>query len=113
MTFPIESKVSRESDNRLGVMINSTLSEPGAFYAYMGLSAAHKAIVSGKLSDVPASDGKERVLNEPDFYIMKAKGIKEINKKLQDPEQALSDAAFDIVVGLISSKVRDVSFCDL
>lgn len=106
MTFPIENKEPRESESRMGLVMDSAISEPGAFFGYMSLSAAHRAILSGQHSDVPSSsDGKERVLYEPEFYVMKAMCIKEINKKLQNPEQALSDSAFDIVVGLISCTV--------
>ena len=106
MTFPIENKEPREGESRMKLVMSLATSEPGAFFGYMGLSAAHRAILSGQHSDDPASsDGKERVLYEPDFYIMKDMCIKEINKKLQDPNQALSDATFDIVVGLISCTV--------
>jgi hypothetical protein len=106
MTFPIENKERREGESRMGLVMDSAISEPGAFFGYMSLSAAHKAILSGQHSDVPASsDGKERVLYEPDFYIMKAMCIREINKKLQDPEKALSDEVLDIVVSLLSCTV--------
>ncbi|OJD13256.1 hypothetical protein AJ78_06278 [Emergomyces pasteurianus Ep9510] len=103
MTFPAESKQPQDSKNRMGLIISATISEAGPFFGYMSLCAAHRAILQGKHSDLlSTSGGKDRVLYEPDYYMMKARCIGEMNKKMQDPALALTDSAFDIVVSLTS-----------
>lgn len=109
MTFPAETKQPQDSKNRMALIISATISEPGPFFGYMSLCAAHRAVLQGKHSELvataPTGAGKERVLFEPDYYMMKARCIREMNRKLQDPVLALTDSAFDIVVSLTSCAV--------
>ncbi|EDN11237.1 tachykinin family protein [Histoplasma capsulatum] len=106
MTFPAETRQPQDSKNRMALIISATISEPGPFFGYMSLCAAHRAVLQGKHSELvataPTGAGKERVLFEPDYYMMKARCIREMNRKLQDPVLALTDSAFDIVVSLTS-----------
>ncbi|OAX79483.1 hypothetical protein ACJ72_06197 [Emergomyces africanus] len=103
MTFPAESKQPQDSKNRMGLIISATISEAGPFFGYMSLCAAHRAILQGKHSDLAVTPrGNDRVLYEPDYYMMKARCIAEMNRKMQDPALALTDSAFDIVVSLTS-----------
>ncbi|KAK2790640.1 hypothetical protein FQN51_002467 [Onygenales sp. PD_10] len=97
MTFPSEFKQPLESKTRMTAIINSTISEPGPFFGYMSLSAAHRAITQG--NEVVGEHGR---IVEPGYYLMKARCIAEMNRKMQDPELSLADSAFDIVVSLIS-----------
>ncbi|KAK2810416.1 hypothetical protein FQN50_002905 [Emmonsiellopsis sp. PD_5] len=97
MTFPSEFKQPLESKTRMAAIINSTISEPGPFFGYMSLSAAHRAITQGD-----AGIGKNGQIVEPGYYAMKARCIEEMNNKMRDPELSLADSAFDIVVSLIS-----------
>ncbi|KKZ65135.1 hypothetical protein EMCG_09024 [[Emmonsia] crescens] len=103
MTFPAETKQPQDSKNRMGLIISATISEAGPFFGYMSLCAAHRAMLQGKHSDLmPTPGGKGRVLYEPDYYMMKARCISEMNRKVQDPALALTDSAFDIVISLTS-----------
>ena len=91
--------------SKMDILISSATSEPGVFYAQMSFSAAHRAIHLSKRPDLLV---KGRVQHEPDFYILKAEAIEKINQKLQDPAQAIGDAAFDIVISLTNSAVCDL-----
>ena len=74
----------------------------------MTLSAAHKAIFEQHHSiSLAGSDKEEAMLLDPTYYVMKAKCIAEMNRKLQDPDpmKAVDDTAIDIVTGLISATV--------
>ncbi|WEW59409.1 hypothetical protein PRK78_004881 [Emydomyces testavorans] len=103
MTFPVEAKNPLETRFRVEVLIESALTEPGPLFSNLSLAAAHKAIL--RTEKVEFSKLEERIFPNPDLYFMKAHAIKEMNKKLQDPETATDDAAFDIVVFLISAAV--------
>lgn len=73
----------------------------------MTMCAAHRAILAGRHADlVDHSQSSHRLLQDPDYYIMKSKCIREMNVKIQDPEQSLSDQAIDTVINLITSAVR-------
>lgn len=108
MTFPIEARKETETKKRLGIMRAAALSSPGSFFAQMTLSAAHKAIFEQHHSiSLAGSDKEEAMLSDPTYYVMKSKCIREMNRKLQDPDpmKALDDTAIDIVTGLISATV--------
>ncbi|PGH00503.1 hypothetical protein AJ79_08194 [Helicocarpus griseus UAMH5409] len=103
MTFPAEQRHPEDTRNKQALISSATISDPGSFYGYMGLCAAHRAIIQGKHSTLSAPLGKKtRVLHEPDYYIMKSLCITEMNKKMDSPKLALTDSAFDIVISLTS-----------
>ncbi|EQL30946.1 hypothetical protein BDFG_06581 [Blastomyces dermatitidis ATCC 26199] len=106
MTFPAETKQPHDSKKRMALIINATISEAGPFFGYMSLCAAHRAVLQGKNPDplsIAARAGSENdKLFEPDYYMMKARCIDEMNRKINDPKLSLSDSAFDIVVSLTS-----------
>ena len=105
MTFPNEQKVSQRAEMEL--MVKSSFSDPGSFFGLMSMCAAHRAILAGRHSDLlNSSERTNRVLHDPDYYIMKAKCIREMNKKVRDPVRALSDEAFDTIINLLTSAVR-------
>ncbi|EGD89487.1 hypothetical protein H103_03125 [Trichophyton rubrum CBS 288.86] len=106
MTFPIEARKETETKKRLAIMRVSALSSSASFFAQMTLSAAHKAIFEQHHSiSLAGSDKEEAMLLDPTYYVMKAKCIAEMNRKLQDPDpmKAVDDTAIDIVTGLISA----------
>lgn len=110
MTFPIETKNMEEIQKGLALLTLSGLSMPGAFFSYMTLSAAHRAVTfQNHHPPVTLPDGQHMVLTDPSYYMMKAKTIKEINWRLQnsDPDIAVDDTSISMVVGLISTSVRD------
>lgn len=107
MVFPIEQKHPQQGRNRIRHVFKSAISDPAAFYSYMCMSAAHRAIIYGRHSELLfISGGSDRQLTEPDYYIMKAKCFKAITAKMQDPREATSDGAFETVLTLLGSSVR-------
>ncbi|EFR04360.1 hypothetical protein MGYG_07368 [Nannizzia gypsea CBS 118893] len=106
MTFPIEARKDKETEKRLAIMMVAAVSSSASFFAQMALSAAHRAIFEQNHSIALAgSDKEEVVLADPTYYVMKAKCIAEMNRKLRDPDpmKAVDDTAIDIVTGLISA----------
>lgn len=105
ITFPKEHK--RTQNTEIELMVQSSFSDPGSFFGLMSMCAAHRAILAGRHSDLMhSSQSTSRVLSDPDYYIMKAKCIREMNIKLRDPKKSLSNQAFDTIVNLLSGAVR-------
>ncbi|KAL1963286.1 hypothetical protein VTN77DRAFT_8509 [Rasamsonia byssochlamydoides] len=104
MTFPVQTKSSRSDEEKLNVMVKTSLTDPGSFFGLMTISAAHRAALTGRHSDLlNSSDKDNRVLYDPDYYLMKARCIREMNEKLRDPARALSHEAFDTIINLLTS----------
>lgn len=112
MTFPIDCKTSQNRGDQLQVlMVSSVFSDPGSFFGVMSMNAAHRAVLSGRHSDLlNSSGGDSRVLYDPDYYIMKGKCIREMNAKMRDPNRALSNEAFDTIITLLTGTVGDPFF---
>lgn len=90
----------------MSLMVASALSDPGSFFGLMSMSAAHRAILAGRHGDlVDSAEDGYRVLYEPDYYVMKARCIREMNAKVQDPKKALSNEAFDTIINLLTGAV--------
>lgn len=107
MTFPARTKSLLDDGDKLNVMVKTSLTDAGSFFGLMTISAAHRAALTGRHSDLlHASDSDTRVLYDPDCYMMKARCIREMNEKLRDPSKALSHAAFDTIINLLTSAVR-------
>lgn len=70
------------------------------------MCAAHRAILSGRHSDLIDAEGSLSSLYDPDYYIMKDRCIREMEVKVRDPNRALSNEAFDTIVSLLTSAVR-------
>lgn len=105
MTFPTET-TTRDAASTLNSMIRSTLGDPGSFYGLMAVSAAHRAAVTGRHSDLLfSSEQNGHVFYDPDYYMMKGQCIRVMNEKLQDPARALSAEAFQTIINLLSSAV--------
>lgn len=79
----------------------------------MSMCAAHRAALAVHHLDVeydPHRKGNGANGRDLDYCIMKAKCIREMNVKVRDPKQALSDEAFDTIVNLLTGSVR---FCSI
>jgi len=109
MTFPTQTKISAEDDQtKLSLMGRTAFTDPGTFFGLMSVSAAHRAIVTGRHSDSFLLPGCEnRVLYDSDYYLMKARCIHEMNAKLKDPVLAISNEAFGTIINLLTSAVRE------
>lgn len=108
MTFPSENKAARNNEKKLKVMVKSSFTDPGSFYGAMSMMAAHRAALTGRHSDLAnVFESGTVVLYDPDYYIMKAHAMKEMNAKLRDPRQALGDEAFDTIINLLTGAVSD------
>lgn len=107
-TFPVESKHPKEQNERMNFVFKSAITDTGSFYSFMGFTAAHKAVLGGKKTDlITSASGENRYLMEPEYYVLNARCIKEVNAKIQDPKGAISDDAFQTVINLVSGAVRN------
>jgi hypothetical protein len=106
MTFP--SELNGQESREVELMVRSSFSDPGSFFGLMTMCAAHRAILSVDRFDPSRSSRSNSIVDDPDFCIMKAKSIREMNAKMRDPKRALSDEAFDTIVNLLTGSVR---FC--
>lgn len=102
MTFP--SELNGQESREVELMVRSSFSDPGSFFGLMTMCAAHRAALSVNRGDASTARVK-MIVNDPDFCIMKAKSIREMNAKMQDPQRALSDEAFDTIVNLLTGSV--------
>ncbi|KAJ5180745.1 hypothetical protein N7492_003955 [Penicillium capsulatum] len=103
-TFPSGLKDSAVPEVQL--MIRSSFSDPGSFFGLMTMCAAHRASLSINRFDVIKSpDGTNHVVNDPEYCYMKAKSIREMNDKMQDPKRALSNEAFDTIINLLTGSL--------
>ena len=107
-TFPVESKNPLEQDERMSFVFSTAITDAGSFYSFMGFTAAHKAVLGGKKANIITStSGENRYLMEPEYYVLNARCIKEVNAKMQDPKGAICDDAFQTVINLVSGSVRN------
>lgn len=92
----------------MSFVFSSAISDTGSFYSFMGLTATHKAVLVGKTADfITTASGENRYLMEPEYYVLNARCIKEVNAKIQDPKGAISNEAFQSVINLVSGAVRN------
>ncbi|PGH13710.1 hypothetical protein AJ80_06215 [Polytolypa hystricis UAMH7299] len=103
MTFPSQSRRPQSPGDRKPVLWFAA-PEPGAFFGNMSLSAAHRAMMKvNNAVKVRSPRTMDMAKEEPDYYVMKAKCIEQMNELIKDPERSLDDVAFHIVISLISS----------
>jgi hypothetical protein len=70
------------------------------------MCAAHRAALSsGHLNSMLIEPDDKQTGNDRDYCIMKAKCIREMNVKVRDPAQALTNEAFDTIVNLLTGSV--------
>ncbi|KAJ5389341.1 uncharacterized protein N7496_000409 [Penicillium cataractarum] len=103
MTFP--SELNGQESREVELMVRSSFSDPGSFFGLMTMCAAHRAILSVDRFDASRSARSNSIVDDPDFCIMKAKSIREMNAKMRDPKRALSDEAFDTIVNLLTGSL--------
>lgn len=104
-TFPNEQSATQRIGMEL--MFKSAFSDSGSFFALMSICAAHRAILFGRHSRF--CDSLDRTLHDPDYYVMKDKCIREMEAKVRNPDLAVSNEAFDTIIGLLTSAVRITS----
>lgn len=90
--------------------VKSAFSDAGSFFGLMCMCAAHRAVLSGRHSDLIDVEGSARSLYDPDYYIMKDRCIREMEAKVRDPNRAISNEAFDTIVSLLTSAVSTIHF---
>ncbi|KAJ5565241.1 hypothetical protein N7513_001483 [Penicillium frequentans] len=104
MTFPsglIDSEIPE-----LELMVRSSFSDPGSFFGLMSMCAAHRAALAlNRLDPSSTIDDPDRVINDSDYCIMKAKSIHEMSTKVRDPRLALSNEAFDTIINLLTGSL--------
>ncbi|KAJ5631686.1 uncharacterized protein N7484_011786 [Penicillium longicatenatum] len=104
MTFPSCLKDSEIPE--LELMVRSSFSDPGSFFGLMSMCAAHRAALAiNRLDPFSNPANFDRVTNDSDYCIMKAKSIHEMNTKVRDPRLALSNEAFDTIVNLLTGSL--------
>lgn len=87
-------------------MVKSAFTSPGAFFGLLSICAAHRAILNGRHSDLmDSSTSCDRVLHDPDYYIVKTNCIRAVNRRMCDPSVALSNETFDTIINLLTSTV--------
>lgn len=87
-------------------MLNSSFTDPGSFFGLMCLCAAHRAILNGPYSGfIDSSRPSNRVLHDPDYYMMKANCIRAVNQRMRDQGGRLTNEAFDTIITLLTSTV--------
>lgn len=92
----------------MGFVFSSAITDAGSFYSFMGFTAAHRAVLGGRKADlITSASGENRYLMEPEYYVLNARCIKEVNAKIQDPQGVISDDAFQTVINLVSGAVRN------
>lgn len=75
----------------------------------MSMCAAHRAVLAYQRNLTNAGGDQEQVLKDQDYYIMKVKSICEMNVKMRDPTQAISNEAFDTIINLLTGSVGTLS----
>ena len=107
VTFPNETQ--DQDTKEVDLLVRSSFSDPGSFFGLMSMCAAHRAALAVEQFDVAYTRPRTKVGvagSDFDYCIMKAKCIREMNAKVRDPKQALSDEAFDTIVNLLTGSVR-------
>lgn len=104
VTFPNEAK--GQFTKEVELLVRSSFSDPGGFFGLMSMCAAHRAALSsGHLNSMLIESDDKQTGNDRDYCIMKAKCIREMNVKVRDPAQALTNEAFDTIVNLLTGSV--------
>ncbi|KAJ5403940.1 hypothetical protein N7509_003811 [Penicillium cosmopolitanum] len=104
VTFPNE--VKGQNTKEVELMVRSSFSDPGSFFGLMSMCAAHRAALSSShLDSMLIEPDDKQAGNDPDYCIMKAKCIREMNVKVRDPTQALTNEAFDTIVNLLTGSL--------
>ncbi|KNG80813.1 tachykinin family protein [Aspergillus nomiae NRRL 13137] len=101
MTFPKEHTFNERAKTDMAVQ--SSFTDQGSFFGLMSMCAAHRAVLAGQHSQfLAASEAPHRLLHDTDYYIMKARCIREMNIKLCNPILSLSNEAFGTIINLLT-----------
>ncbi|KAJ5731063.1 uncharacterized protein N7483_005571 [Penicillium malachiteum] len=101
MTFP--SGLVGSEIPELDLMVRSSFSDPGSFFGLMSMCAAHRAALGvNHLDALEATGDRNRVGNDTDYCIMKAKSMREMTVKCHSLELSTTNEAFDTIVNLLT-----------
>ncbi|KAJ5734222.1 hypothetical protein N7493_003008, partial [Penicillium malachiteum] len=101
MTFP--SGIVGSEIPELDLMVRSSFSDPGSFFGLMSMCAAHRAALGvNHLDALEATGDRNRVGNDTDYCIMKAKSMREMTVKCHSLELSTTNEAFDTIVNLLT-----------
>ena len=104
MTFPKEHAFNERAKTEMAVQ--SSFTDQGSFFGLMSMCAAHRAVLAGHHSQFQvASEASHRFLYDADYYVMKARCIREMNIKLRNPALSLSNEAFGTIINLLTGAV--------
>ncbi|QMW35627.1 hypothetical protein G4B84_011118, partial [Aspergillus flavus NRRL3357] len=101
MTFPKEHAFNERAKTEMAVQ--SSFTDQGSFFGLMSMCAAHRAVLAGHHSQFQATTAaSHRFLHDADYYVMKARCIREMNIKLCNPALSLSNEAFGTIINLLT-----------
>ncbi|KAK6811402.1 hypothetical protein RU639_012879 [Aspergillus parasiticus] len=101
MTFPKEHAFNERAKTEMAVQ--SSFTDQGSFFGLMSMCAAHRAVLAGHHSQFQAtSEASHHFLHDADYYVMKARCIREMNIKLCNPALSLSNEAFGTIINLLT-----------
>lgn len=104
-TFPNGHDAMQESG--MGLMVRSVFTDVACFFAFMSVCAAHRAIISGRVIEAPNDEDTDTlwILTDDDYSMLKHKSIRELNRKLKDPNQKITNETLETVVSLLTGSV--------
>lgn len=89
-TFPLEKRDPAQFRLRVQAIMRHHLTSGATFYGAMAISAAHRALMCGRIEDVyPSADDQNGTPVRPEYLIMHDNALKTVNRKMQDPNTAL------------------------
>lgn len=91
----------------MGLMVRSVFTDVACFFAFMSVCAAHRAIISGRVIEAPNDEDTDTlwILTDDDYSMLKHKSIRELNRKLKDPNQKITNETLETVVSLLTGSV--------
>lgn len=104
MTFPVERRNQQLLDIRVQKLMQLQINDVATFYGTMAMTAAHRAMVRGRLPVAGSLDQNPLEIHlDPEYYVMHERALKEINLKMQDPSKALAMDTFLSVMMLVGT----------
>ena len=89
-TFPLEKKNPAQLQLRIQAVVQRQLTSGATLYGAMAISAAHRALMSGRIEDIyPSAGDQSGTPIRPEYLIMHDNALKTVNRKMQDPKTAL------------------------
>ncbi|KAK5675222.1 hypothetical protein LTS12_029571, partial [Elasticomyces elasticus] len=94
-------------ESGMGLMVRSVFTDVACFFAFMSVCAAHRAIISGRVIEAPNDEDTDTlwILTDDDYSMLKHKSIRELNRKLKDPNQKITNETLETVVSLLTGSI--------